>query len=104
MVWNKRGSSGGGASTGRHGVKRGGKGGSADSKDNPDVENDYNKRGGGRSADLDPVETADCTTCNGTGGVISDKVETDEVSGFSGTQRVDCSACGGTGRITKRNR
>jgi hypothetical protein len=104
VVWNKRGSSGGGASTGRHGVKRGGKGGSADSKDSPDVEKDYNKRGGGRSADLDPVETADCTTCNGTGKVTAERVETDVDGDFSGTQRVDCSACEGTGRITRRKR
>jgi hypothetical protein len=104
VVWNKRGSSGGGASTGRDGIKRGGKGGSAGAKDSPDVEKDYGKRGGGRSADLDPVETADCTTCNGTGYVVSDGVETDEDSGFTGTQEVKCSKCDGTGRVTKRKK
>jgi hypothetical protein len=104
VAWNKRGSSDRGASTGRDGIKRGGKGGSAGPKDSPDVEKDYNKRGGGRSADLDPVETADCTTCNGTGNVVSDRVETDEDSGFTGTQEVKCSACGGTGRISKRKK
>jgi hypothetical protein len=104
MAWNKRGSSDSGASTGRDGVKRGGRGGSAGQKDSPDIEENYNKRGGGRSADLDPVETADCTTCNGTGDVIADKVETDADGSYSGTQRVKCSVCGGSGRITKRKR
>jgi hypothetical protein len=99
MAWNKRGSTSGGASTGRSGVKRGGTGGSPQGRDTPDVEADYGKRGGGRSADLDPVEFADCVACNGTGNVVADKVETDEEGGYSGTQEAKCSACGGTGRI-----
>lgn len=99
MAWNKRGGTSGGASTGRDGVKRGGRGGSPKAKDPPDVETDYGKRGGGRSADLEPVEMADCVTCNGTGRVGSDRVESDEDGEYTGTQETDCSACDGEGRI-----
>lgn len=104
MVWNKRGSSRGGASTGRDSVKRGGAGGSASSKDDPDIERTYAKRGGGRSADLDPVETADCPACNGTGKKAADRLEADDDGGFTGTQNADCAACDGTGRLTRARR
>lgn len=104
MVWNKFGSTDGGASTGRDGVKRGGRGGSPKAKDPPDIEQDYGKRGGGRSADLDDVEEGDCTSCNGTGKTVADTVESDEDGGYTGTQETDCTACNGTGRITKRRR
>lgn len=99
MAWNKRGSTSGGASTGRDGVKRGGRGGSPKAKDPPDVEADYGKRGGGRSADLEPVEFADCVACNGTGDVVADKVEADEEGEYTGTQESKCAACNGEGRI-----
>jgi hypothetical protein len=104
MAWNKRGSQDGGASTGRDGVKRGGKGGSAGSKSDPDTEKVRGKRGGGRHADLDPVETADCTTCNGTGKIASERVETDEDGAFTGTQHTDCTSCAGTGRVGRRKK
>jgi hypothetical protein len=104
MAWNKRGSTSGGASTGRDGIKRGGKGGSAGSKGNPDTEKDYGKRGAGRSPDLDAVETADCTACNGTGYQQSDRAEVDEDGGFTGTQTPRCATCDGTGRVTKHGR
>ncbi|WP_261554852.1 hypothetical protein [Frankia tisae] len=105
MVWNKRGSTGGGASTGRDGIKRGGKDSSAGLKGSPDTEKDYDKRDAkSRSPDLDTVETADCTTCNGSGKVQADRVETDEDGQFTGTQNVDCTACDGTGRVTRRRR
>jgi hypothetical protein len=56
------------------------------------------------SADLDPVEFADCVACNGMGKVVAEKVETDEEGGYSGTQESGCSACGGTGRIATGRR
>ncbi len=105
MVWNKRGSTGGGASTGRDGIKHGGKGGSAGSKGNPDTEKDYDKRGAkARTPDLDTVETADCPTCNGTGKVQAERVETDEDGRFSGSQRTDCAACDGKGKVTSKKK
>ncbi|WP_462186825.1 MULTISPECIES: hypothetical protein [unclassified Frankia] len=103
MAWNKRGSTSGGASTGRDSVKRGGKGGSAGSKNNPDTEKNYDKRGAKAGhADLEPMETADCPTCNGTGNVVAERVETDEDGGYSGTQEKKCPTCGGAKQITKR--
>ncbi len=103
MAWNKRGASSGGASTGRDGIKRGGKDGSAGSKGNPDIEKDYDKRGAkSRSPDLDTVETADCTACNGTGRIETDRVETDEDGQFGGTQEKRCGACSGEGKIRKK--
>ncbi|WP_462188392.1 MULTISPECIES: hypothetical protein [unclassified Frankia] len=105
MAWNKRESTSGGASTGRDGIKRGGRGGSPRGKNNPDTEKDYDKRGAKAGhADLEPVETADCPTCNGTGKVTADRSEADEDGGFAGTQEVDCTACDGTGLITRRRR
>ncbi|EFC78925.1 hypothetical protein [Parafrankia sp. EUN1f] len=82
MAWNKRGSTGGGASTGRDGVKRGGKGGTT-----------------GRN--VKEVQFADCTTCNGAGKVTRDVVEGDEDGGFTGTQEFDCTSCNGVGRVKK---
>ncbi|WP_322751614.1 MULTISPECIES: hypothetical protein [unclassified Frankia] len=83
MAWNKRGSTGGGASTGRDGVKRGGKDATA-------------------KTNVSEVEFADCPTCNGTGKVIFDRVETDEEGNFSGTQERKCSACAGGGKVKKK--
>jgi DnaJ-class molecular chaperone len=102
VAWNKRGSSRGGASTGRDGVKRGGRDGSAGSKTDPDTEKNYTKRGATRSPDLDPVDTADCPTCNGTGKLRTDRGETDDDGRFTGTQETECSACDGQGRVTKK--
>ncbi|MCK9896807.1 hypothetical protein [Frankia sp. AgB32] len=101
MAWNKRGASRGGASTGRDGVKRGGKDDSAASKVDPDTAKNDNKRGG-RIADLEPVETADCTTCNGTGKIRTDRLETDEGGGYGGTQERTCGVCRGTGRVARK--
>ncbi|CAJ62461.1 MULTISPECIES: hypothetical protein [Frankia] len=103
MAWNKHGASGGGASTGRDGIKRGGRDGSAGSKGNPDTEKDYDKRGAkSRSPDLDEVEIADCPACNGTGRIQTDRAETDEDGQFVGTQEKRCEACSGEGRIRKK--
>ncbi|CAO5185207.1 Molecular chaperone DnaJ [Frankia sp. AiPs1] len=102
MVWNKRGASRGGASTGRDGIKRGGKDGSAGSKGTPDTEKDYAKRGAAKSEDLDKVETADCTACNGSGYQQSDRAEADADGGFTGTQTPRCTSCDGSGRVTKK--
>ncbi|WP_322769274.1 hypothetical protein [Frankia sp. Cr1] len=82
MAWNKRGSTGGGASTGRDGVKRGGKDATA-------------------GKNVRDVEFADCPTCNGAGKVVFDRSEQDEDGGFSGTQARDCGTCDGTGRVAK---
>ena len=83
MAWNKRGSTGGGASTGRDGVKRGGKGGTT-----------------GRN--VKEVEFADCPTCNGSGNVVFEQVEADEDGGFSGTQTKTCPTCNGSKRVKKK--
>ncbi|WP_322759951.1 hypothetical protein [Frankia sp. Cr2] len=83
MAWNKRGSTGGGASTGRDGVKRGGKDATA-------------------QTNVSDVEFADCPTCNGSGKVVFDRSEHDEGGGFSGTQERTCDACSGAGKIKKK--
>ncbi|OHV42170.1 hypothetical protein BBK14_11145 [Parafrankia soli] len=83
MAWNKRGSTGGGASTGRDGVKRGGKDEVA-------------------KTNVKSVEFADCPTCNGAKVVVVDKVESDEDGQFTGTQEKKCGACGGTGKVRKK--
>ncbi|MCK9929410.1 hypothetical protein MXD62_19875 [Frankia sp. Mgl5] len=83
MAWNKRGSTEGGASTGRDGVKRGGKGGTTGSN-------------------VQSVEFADCPTCNGTTKVTRDVVEGDQDGRFTGTQEVDCTRCNGTGKVKKK--
>ncbi|CAO5228448.1 Molecular chaperone DnaJ [Frankia sp. AgKG'84/4] len=103
MVWNKHGASRGGASTGRDGVKRGGKDDSAASRADPDTAKNDSKRGG-RIADLQPIETADCAICNGTGKTGTDRLEVDEDGGYVGTQERTCVPCGGTGRVTRKNR
>ncbi|WP_322749034.1 MULTISPECIES: hypothetical protein [unclassified Frankia] len=82
MAWNKRGSTDGGASTGRDGVKRGGKDATA-------------------KTNVREVEFANCTTCNGAGVVAFDRAETDEGGGFSGTQERTCAACSGSGKVKK---
>lgn len=83
MAWNKKGSTEGGASTGRDGVKRGG-------------------RGGTTGSNVQSVEFADCPTCNGSGQVTFEVVEGDEDGQFSGTQTKKCSKCSGSGRVKKR--
>ncbi len=83
MAWNKRGSTSGGASTGRDGGKRGGSGSTADGDARRDV------------------EFADCPTCNGSGRVKFERIEADEDGVFSGTQTKLCSRCSGSGKVTK---
>ncbi|WP_322753162.1 hypothetical protein [Frankia sp. Cas3] len=83
MAWNKRGSTDGGASTGRDGVKRGGKGGTT-----------------GRN--VREVEFATCPTCNGDGKVVFEQTERDEDGQFSGTQTKTCPTCNGSSQVAKQ--
>ncbi len=82
VVWNKRGNTGGGASSGSGSTKRGGK--------------DYTA-----SHSVDHGTTT-CPRCSGTGEIVRDHVETDEDGGFSGADRMTCPRCGGEGTVTRR--
>jgi DnaJ-class molecular chaperone len=95
VVWNKRGNTGGGASSGRGGTKRGGK----DPVVRDDTDPDRRKKGG--STGDRPVEFGDCSACNGLGEVEAPRSEVDEDGAFRGAQVVTCTACGGEGKVKK---
>ncbi|WP_239310139.1 hypothetical protein, partial [Frankia sp. Cj3] len=82
VVWNKRGNTGGGASSGSGGTKRGGK--------------DYTSS---HSVDRG---TMTCPRCSGSGEVERDHVETDGDGGFSGADRMTCLRCNGRGTVASR--
>jgi DnaJ-class molecular chaperone len=81
VVWNKRGNTGGGASSGRDGTKRGGK------DYTPEISVDQG--------------TMTCPRCSGSGEVRRPHVETDEDGGFTGSDQMDCPRCGGSGTVKK---
>ncbi|MCK9876678.1 hypothetical protein MXD61_24275 [Frankia sp. AgPm24] len=93
MVWNRRGNTDGGASSGRGGTKRGG---------SPPVVRDdgdrHRRKAGGDTGDR-PVEFGDCSTCNGKGEIESGRQEVDEDGRFLGNAVVRCLVCDGTGRV-----
>ncbi|SNQ51536.1 conserved hypothetical protein [Frankia canadensis] len=96
MVWNKRGNTDGGASSGRGGTKRGGR----DPVVRDDSDRDKKKRGG--STGDTPVEFGECSACNGKGKVETRTAERDEDGAFDGAAVTDCTACGGEGRVKKK--
>ncbi len=95
MVWNRRGNTRGGASSGTGGTKRGGKAPVIRDDTDPD-----HRKAGGTTGDRS-VEFGDCSACNGKGKVETRAVERDEDGQFSGAAVTDCAACDGEGRVRK---
>lgn len=82
MAWNKFGNTGGGASSGSGGTKRGG------SARTPIVP--------------ESRSMVDCTRCLGQGQIGNPAVETDEDGAFTGEDLQDCPDCDGDGKVTAR--
>ncbi|WP_255649223.1 hypothetical protein [Frankia sp. ArI3] len=95
MVWNKRGNTDGGASSGRGGTKRGGKPPVVRDDSDPD-----RRKAGGNTGDQ-PVEFGTCSACDGKGEVETGRQEVDEDGRFAGNAVTKCTACSGGGRVTK---
>jgi hypothetical protein len=81
MVWNKRGNTGGGASSGRGGTKRG---------------------GSGRTPITDQSSTnlITCPRCLGEGQIGNPAAEQDADGTFTGRDLEECPRCGGEGTVT----
>jgi hypothetical protein len=82
VVWNKRGNTGGGASSGRDGTKRG---------------------GSGRTplTDSQSSDTLTCPRCLGEKQIGNPAAEQDEDGIYTGRDLQECPRCGGTGGVTK---
>jgi hypothetical protein len=88
MVWNKRGNTGGGVSSGK------------DARGRVTI-----KRGGsGRTPLVDegPTELIMCPRCLGEGQIGNPAVEQDEDGNYTGRDLQQCPRCGGTGRVKKK--
>ncbi|CAO5186160.1 CR-type domain-containing protein [Frankia sp. AiPs1] len=84
MVWNKRGNTGGGVSSGRSGTKRGG------SARTP-ID--------GRAPGMPPSA---CPRCQGEGQIGNPAIERDAGEAFSGEDLKRCPDCAGSGRLRGR--
>ena len=83
MVWNKRGNTGGGASSGSGGTKRGGSGRTP-------------LNDGERST------TLTCPRCQGEGQIGNPAAEKDEGGTFTGRDLIKCPRCGGSGTVKSK--
>lgn len=96
MGWgsrDKRGNTGGGSSSGKHGQKRGGKA----ATEHPKIDSYLNKKGGPGGDILN--QPTQCPRCGGQGEIAAPKVEKDEDGTFSGHAMIKCPRCGGKGTL-----